>query len=106
MQQSRIHPALGEALAARGYDTLTSVQSAVIEEQADGVLANNKFTTRLQVRPRTEFDFISPFDKRLIGRNVADRFFTEADNGGKSKRRLRADFIAGFSEWFARKKYQ
>ena len=36
MQQSRIHPALAEALAARGYDTLTSVQSAVIEEEADG----------------------------------------------------------------------
>ena len=36
MQQQNIHPALGEALAARGYDTLTSVQSAVIEEQADG----------------------------------------------------------------------
>ena len=36
MQHSRIHPALGQALAARGYDTLTSVQSAVIEEQADG----------------------------------------------------------------------
>jgi hypothetical protein len=28
MQHSRIHPALGEALTARGYDTLTSVQSA------------------------------------------------------------------------------
>ena len=36
MQHSRIHSALAEALAARGYDTLTSVQSAVIEEQADG----------------------------------------------------------------------
>ena len=36
MQQQNIHPALGEALAARGYDTLTSVQSAVIEEQAHG----------------------------------------------------------------------
>jgi ATP-dependent RNA helicase DeaD len=35
MQHSRIHSALAEALAARGYDTLTSVQSAVIEEQAD-----------------------------------------------------------------------
>ena len=35
MPQSSIHPALAEALAARGYDTLTSVQSAVIEEQAD-----------------------------------------------------------------------
>ena len=36
MQHSRIHPALAEALAARGYDTLTSVQSAVIEDEADG----------------------------------------------------------------------
>lgn len=36
MQHSHIHPALGEALSARGYDTLTSVQSAVIEEQAEG----------------------------------------------------------------------
>lgn len=36
MQHSRIRPALAEALAARGYDTLTSVQSAVIEEAADG----------------------------------------------------------------------
>src|SRR6476469_9835070 len=36
MQQSRIHSALAEALAARGYDTLTEVQSAVIDEQADG----------------------------------------------------------------------
>ena len=36
MQQSSIHPALAEALAARGYDTLTSVQSAVVKEEADG----------------------------------------------------------------------
>jgi ATP-dependent RNA helicase DeaD len=36
MQHSRIRPALAEALAARGYDTLTSVQSAVIEDAADG----------------------------------------------------------------------
>jgi ATP-dependent RNA helicase DeaD len=36
MQHSRIHSALAEALAARGYDTLTAVQSAVIEEQAQG----------------------------------------------------------------------
>lgn len=36
MQHSRIHSALAEALAARGYDTLTSVQSAVIQEEADG----------------------------------------------------------------------
>jgi ATP-dependent RNA helicase DeaD len=36
MPHSRIHSALAEALAARGYDTLTSVQSAVIEEEAEG----------------------------------------------------------------------
>jgi ATP-dependent RNA helicase DeaD len=36
MPNSRIHSALAEALAARGYDTLTSVQSAVIEEEAEG----------------------------------------------------------------------
>ena len=36
MQHQNIHPALAEALAARGYDTLTSVQSAVVEEQAKG----------------------------------------------------------------------
>jgi len=36
MQHPSINPALGGALAARGYDTLTSVQSAVIEPQADG----------------------------------------------------------------------
>jgi len=36
MQQSSIHPALAEALAARGYDTLTSVQSAVVATEADG----------------------------------------------------------------------
>jgi ATP-dependent RNA helicase DeaD len=36
MQKSNIHPALADALAARGYDTLTSVQAAVIEEQARG----------------------------------------------------------------------
>src|SRR5918993_925131 len=35
MPNSRIHSALAEALAARGYDTLTSVQSAVIEEEAE-----------------------------------------------------------------------
>ena len=35
MQHSRIHSALAEALAARGYDTLTSVQSEVIKEEAD-----------------------------------------------------------------------
>ena len=36
MQQSNIHAALAEALAARGYDTLTSVQSAVIKDEAQG----------------------------------------------------------------------
>ena len=36
MQQSSIHPAHAEALAARGYDTLTSVQSAVVAPEADG----------------------------------------------------------------------
>jgi ATP-dependent RNA helicase DeaD len=36
MQHSSIHPALAEALAARGYDTLTSVQSAVIQDEAHG----------------------------------------------------------------------
>ena len=36
MPNSRIHSALAEALAARGYDTLTSVQSAVIKEEANG----------------------------------------------------------------------
>ena len=36
MPQSSIHPALAEALAARGYDTLTSVQSAVIADEAHG----------------------------------------------------------------------
>jgi len=36
MQQSSIHPALAEALAARGYDTLTSVQTAAAAEEAQG----------------------------------------------------------------------
>jgi len=36
MQHPDAHPALAEALAARGYDTPTSVQSAVIEPQAHG----------------------------------------------------------------------
>ena len=36
MRNSKIHSALAEALAARGYDTLTSVQSAVIKEEAQG----------------------------------------------------------------------
>ena len=30
MQHSSIHPALADALAARGYDSLTPVQAAVI----------------------------------------------------------------------------
>ena len=36
MQHDGIHPTLGEALALRGYDTLTSVQAAVVEDQAHG----------------------------------------------------------------------
>ena len=36
MQHSNIPAALAEALASRGYDTLTSVQSAVIQEEARG----------------------------------------------------------------------
>ncbi|MCW3797116.1 DEAD/DEAH box helicase [Sphingomonas sp. BN140010] len=36
MQHDGINPALGEALTARGYDTLTSVQAAVVEDQARG----------------------------------------------------------------------
>ena len=36
MQQSSIHPALAEALAARGYDTLTSVQTAAAADEAQG----------------------------------------------------------------------
>ena len=36
MQHPEIHSALAEALSARGYDTLTSVQSAVIESKAHG----------------------------------------------------------------------
>ena len=36
MPNSRIHSALAETLTARGYDTLTSVQSAVIQEEAEG----------------------------------------------------------------------
>ena len=36
MTHPQIHPALAEALSARGYDTLTPVQSAVIEDQAQG----------------------------------------------------------------------
>ena len=36
MQHPRIHEALAEALAARGYEQLTPVQSAVLAEEADG----------------------------------------------------------------------
>ncbi|CAA9519011.1 MAG: ATP-dependent RNA helicase Atu4171 [uncultured Sphingomonas sp.] len=36
MQNPEINPALAGALAERGYDTLTSVQSGVIAEEADG----------------------------------------------------------------------
>jgi ATP-dependent RNA helicase DeaD len=36
MQQPRIHEALAGALAARGYDQLTPVQSAVLAEEAEG----------------------------------------------------------------------
>jgi ATP-dependent RNA helicase DeaD len=36
MQNPQIHSALAEALGARGYDTLTPVQSAVIAEDAHG----------------------------------------------------------------------
>jgi len=36
MQHDGIHPALRQALDARGYETLTSVQAAVVEEQARG----------------------------------------------------------------------
>ena len=36
MQQTNIHPALGQAIATRGYDTLTPVQSAVIADEAAG----------------------------------------------------------------------
>src|SRR3954454_15132097 len=36
MPHSNIHPPLARALAARGYDTLTPVQSAVIAEEAHG----------------------------------------------------------------------
>ena len=36
MQQTNIHPALGEALGARGYDTLTPVQTAAIADDAAG----------------------------------------------------------------------
>src|SRR3954464_151959 len=36
MQHPRIHEALAEALAARGYEQLTPVQSAVLAEEAEG----------------------------------------------------------------------
>ena len=36
MQHPRIATALAQALAARGYDKLTPVQSAVLEEEAAG----------------------------------------------------------------------
>src|SRR5436190_21668907 len=36
MQHPRIHDSLAEALAARGYEQLTPVQSAVLAEEADG----------------------------------------------------------------------
>src|SRR5918997_4375231 len=36
MQNPEINPALAGALAERGYDTLTSVQSRVIAEEANG----------------------------------------------------------------------
>jgi ATP-dependent RNA helicase DeaD len=36
MTHPNIHSALADALAARGYDTLTPVQAAVIEDQAQG----------------------------------------------------------------------
>ena len=36
MPHSQLHSALGQALAARGYDTLTPVQAAVVETDAQG----------------------------------------------------------------------
>src|SRR4051794_30851079 len=36
MRNSNLHSALAEALDARGYDTLTPVQSAVIADEAKG----------------------------------------------------------------------
>ena len=36
MQYSNLHPALAAALAARGYDTLTPVQSEVLKDEAQG----------------------------------------------------------------------
>ena len=36
MRQSNLHPALAAALAARGYDTLTPVQSEVLKDEAQG----------------------------------------------------------------------
>ena len=36
MRQPNLHPALAAALAARGYDTLTPVQAAVLKDEAQG----------------------------------------------------------------------
>ncbi|HEV2043431.1 MAG TPA: DEAD/DEAH box helicase, partial [Sphingomicrobium sp.] len=36
MQHSNLHPSLAATLAARSYDTLTEVQSAVITDEAQG----------------------------------------------------------------------
>jgi ATP-dependent RNA helicase DeaD len=36
MQHSNLHPALGQALAARGFEALTPVQSAVLADDAQG----------------------------------------------------------------------
>ena len=36
MTNPNVHPTLAAALEQRGYDTLTAVQSAVIEPEADG----------------------------------------------------------------------
>ncbi|MBA3835440.1 MAG: DEAD/DEAH box helicase, partial [Sphingomonas sp.] len=36
MPDSKLHPALAQAIAARGYDTLTPVQSAVVADDARG----------------------------------------------------------------------
>ena len=36
-QLSGVHPAISDALITRGYETLTPVQLAVIEDEFDGV---------------------------------------------------------------------
>jgi len=36
MPKSQLHPALAQALDARGYDTLTPVQAAVVAPEAEG----------------------------------------------------------------------